>query len=1068
MLPQSYSTSLSQPLLIGLLTLFLGALLLVGCSKKVPESNSQVRSFEQLKTMFNNPPSGYRSAPLWVWNDDMTEGEIDTQLADFKEKGIGGVFVHPRPGLITPYISDRWNALFKHTTEKARALGMDVWIYDENSYPSGFAGGHVPAQMPESYNEGVGLIMTTASSFPEKLTKPYAVILRKEKDGYVDVTSDSLKEAGKKGDYLFFEKGYYEKAPWYGGYSYVDILHKGVTEKFLEITMKGYEAVAKEEFGKTVRGSFTDEPQVSFWGGIRWTPDLFSRFQERWGYDLKQHLPSLWSDVGDYQRVRHNYYTVMLDLFIERWAKPYYEYCEKNKLAFTGHYWEHAWPSPTLGPDNMAMYAWHQQPAIDVLMNQYSEKVDAQFGNVRSSKELISAANQMGRPRTLSETYGAAGWALRFEDMKRIADWQYVTGVNFVNQHLSYVTIKGARKRDHPQSFSYHEPWWHLYKYMGDYLGRMSLAISAGDQINKILVLEPTTTAWTSYALQGDHKAFGEFAQAFQDFVTMLEKQQVEYDLGSEKIIEQVGKVEKGKFVVGHRSYDLVVLPAQMDNLNSKTVDLLGSYLKDGGKLLAFCNPPSHVDGLASQTVSQMAHQWTDRWIHADSLFDGKTMGMLSSHDFSVNNVSSIGGILYHHRRQLVDGQVVLLTNTSLDQASSGTLQVKGASALLLNAFDGTVTPYPVTVNGEMASVAFNVPPAGSLLLYIGTKPGPAPAELPQPGELSQVAASGTMTVQRTSPNTLILDYCDLKLPNGKEIKDIYFYPAADTIFKSFGLPGNPWSRAVQYKSDILDKDHFPKGSGFEATFHLSVGKGTDRTGLRAVVERPALWQLVVNGTPVQPIPKEYWLDKDFGVYEIGKHIVQGNNNLTLVASQMTIHSELESIYVLGDFGLEKQAIGWKLVKASSMAPGSWAAQGLPLYPAGVAYTSLYDVEKNADKYVIRLPEWTGTVAEVQVNGKHAGIIGCQPYEADITDAIQSGKNEISVIVYGSLKNLLGPLHNHPSAGAAWPTQFEAGPQHQPPAAEYDGISYGMSGQFQLLRAGKGSGTILAGAPQKK
>ena len=60
----------------------------------------------------------------------------------------------------------------------------------------------------------------------------------------------------------------------------------------------------------------------------------------------------------------------------------------------------------------------------------------------------------------MSETYGAGGWDLTFFDQKRIADWEFALGVNFVNQHLSYVTIMGARKRDHPQSFSYHEPWW--------------------------------------------------------------------------------------------------------------------------------------------------------------------------------------------------------------------------------------------------------------------------------------------------------------------------------------------------------------------------------------------------------------------------------------------------------------------------------------------------------------------------------------------------------------------------------------------------------------------------------
>jgi hypothetical protein len=36
---------------------------------------------------------------------------------------------------------------------------MEVWLYDENFYPRGFAGGHVPAKMPESFNQGQGLAL---------------------------------------------------------------------------------------------------------------------------------------------------------------------------------------------------------------------------------------------------------------------------------------------------------------------------------------------------------------------------------------------------------------------------------------------------------------------------------------------------------------------------------------------------------------------------------------------------------------------------------------------------------------------------------------------------------------------------------------------------------------------------------------------------------------------------------------------------------------------------------------------------------------------------------------------
>jgi len=46
--------------------------------------------------------------------------------------------VHPRPGLLTEYLSDEWFHLFDYTVQKGKELGMKVWIYDENSYPSGF------------------------------------------------------------------------------------------------------------------------------------------------------------------------------------------------------------------------------------------------------------------------------------------------------------------------------------------------------------------------------------------------------------------------------------------------------------------------------------------------------------------------------------------------------------------------------------------------------------------------------------------------------------------------------------------------------------------------------------------------------------------------------------------------------------------------------------------------------------------------------------------------------------------------------------------------------------------
>ncbi len=109
----------------------------------------------ELRSQFAHPPRQYSSAPLWVWNDMLTEEEIIGTLRDLAGQNVKQVFVHPRPGLMTPYLSEQWFRLWKVALKEAERLDMNVWIYDENSYPSGFAGGFVPEVMPQSRGKGL-------------------------------------------------------------------------------------------------------------------------------------------------------------------------------------------------------------------------------------------------------------------------------------------------------------------------------------------------------------------------------------------------------------------------------------------------------------------------------------------------------------------------------------------------------------------------------------------------------------------------------------------------------------------------------------------------------------------------------------------------------------------------------------------------------------------------------------------------------------------------------------------------------------------------------------------------
>jgi hypothetical protein len=1016
------------------------------CRKEIT-NDVKINDFQSLKSEFNQPAREYGTVPFFVWNGEITREDINMYMTGFKNAGCGGVFIHPRPGLITEYLSDDWFELYQYTVGKGKELDMDVWIYDENSYPSGFAGGHVPYLMPESYNQGQGLRMTKFDVLPDTADK-YYLCLKDEGGSYRDITSSIPGEKGKNGKYLLFSKTFNGKSDWYGGFSYVDLLYPGVTEKFIDITMTGYEKYIGTEFGKTVPGTFTDEPQINSPGGIRWTPDLFDVFQKQWNYDLRTQLPSLYEKVGEWKKVRHNYTQTLLSLFIDRWAKPWYKYCEEKGLKFTGHYWEHEWPNMRPGGDNMAMYAWHHVPGIDMLFNQFNDSLaKAQFGNIRAVKELASVANQTGRSRTLSETFGGGGWDLTFTDMKRLGDWEYALGVNFMNQHLTYFTMAGARKYDYPPAFTYHEPWWNNYKYINDHYARLSMALSSGRQINDILILEPTTTAWLYDSYATKNNEVNQTGQSFQNFVTSLEKAQVEYDLGSENIIKDIGDVRKGYFVTGQCKYSRFVIPPMTENLDHSTFKLLRKFCSGGGKIIAFSRP-SLVDGSENKELTDFFKKESGKIIIMDKL----TPEIISEY-FKNNEIEFLrteGGMIFHHRRELSDGQVLFIANSSLREQSTGSISVKGADAIELNTLTGKMNRYENSQDGDRISMSFTIPPAGSLLLFISDIRMEGYPAAGKPKTMVQVPTASPVTVIKNEENALMIDFCDVQFGN-ELFTDLHTCTAADKIFKYHGFRnGNPWNTSVQFKRNIVDRDTFRTGSGFTATYNFMVKGNFDFNSFKAVVERPHLWTVSVNGNEVKPEEGKWWLDRSFAVFNIGNLVKTGNNTITLLTSPMKIHAEVEPVYITGDFTVEPAPKGW-IIKAppAKYALGTWREQGLPFYPWSITYSKDFRIDEPRGKYAVDLDSWAGTIAEVTVNGQAATVIAFPPYTTDVTSLIKPGINKIDVKVTGSLKNLLGPHHKNPAPGLASPGHWKNIAAY-PAGIDYQMYDYGLFEDFVL------------------
>lgn len=949
--------------------------------KKEVAYETRINNYNELVTHFSNPGSEFRPAPLWVWHEEVTREVVDLNLREFKDKGFGGLFIHPRYGLTTQYLSNDWYDMVAYTLEVAEELGLYVWLYDENSYPSGFAGGLVPHKMPDSYKHGQALRihkMDVLEIDPDIRYKHFFEVLG---DGQMIEFDDPADRAGEGGDFILFEIVQYQASKWTAGYPYVDLLYPGVAQTFLDVAMSGYKERFGEHLGNLIPGIFTDEPNINPPGGhtaVRWTPDLYEVFEEQWGYKLQDNLLSLFEPVGDWRRVRHNYYQTLLHMFIDRWAKPWYEFTEEHQLKWTGHYWEHGWPNPTHGADNMAMYAWKQVPGIDLLFNtMYTDERHWQFGNTRNVKEARSVANQTDRARVLCEIYGGSGW-----------------------------------------------------------------------QNNPVLFLEPTTSAWMYFSTYSNESFFGEIAHEFNDLLDQLEQYKIHYDLGSEKIIKHFGRVENTRFVIGRAEYDLVVLPFGTENLDRATVDLLEQYLENGGRVISLRTIPDRIDGRESDQIVRLMNRFEDHWVHYPHFSEQDILPLFQNETIRFSESSMSSRWFLHHVRELDDGKLVFLVNSSPDEMMEGYFETDGNMVIRLDPFTGEQSQYPHSFDGGTLQTTFSVHPAGSLMLFIPDDEIAVPAykEIP---DANIVADASESEVNAVLPNMLTLDYGELFL-DGHSRGQKYFYAAGDLAWQHHGYPDNPWASGIQFKTELVDADTFAINTGFEFVYDFVLDNNVDMSSIMAVSERPDIFRLSINDISLSPVENAWFLDRDFAVFEIGEHLKAGTNYIRLTVSPMSMFAELQPVYLLGNFSLESAGSGWNIVPHEPLSIGSWKEMGYPFYYDQVVYSKLATFDRIPERAVVQLGEWEGTVAEVLVNNQPAGIIQRPPYQADITDWLVTGENKVEVSVYGSKKNLMGPHHQY-YIGFIRPSNFRFGPERQPPGEQYHLFDYGLMEDFQIM-----------------
>ena len=101
------------------------------------------------REQFKNPSEEYSIAPFWFLNSDLNDDELVRQLTEMKEKGVDRVILHSRKGVEVGYLSEEWFRKIGVILDACEKLGMTALIYDEDNWPSGYAGGRITEENPD-------------------------------------------------------------------------------------------------------------------------------------------------------------------------------------------------------------------------------------------------------------------------------------------------------------------------------------------------------------------------------------------------------------------------------------------------------------------------------------------------------------------------------------------------------------------------------------------------------------------------------------------------------------------------------------------------------------------------------------------------------------------------------------------------------------------------------------------------------------------------------------------------------------------------------------------------------
>ena len=639
----------------------------------------------------------------------------------------------------------------------------------------------------------------------------------------------------------------------------------------------------------------------------------------------------------------------------------------------------------------MPFYQYEHIPGMDYL--------GRGIANDLAPKQLGSVCAQLGKKKVLSEMFACCGWDVSPIELKKIAQLQYSGGVNLMCQHLYAYSERGQRKRDYPAHYSEQLPWQEKLADFNRFFNNLGYILSLGSECVNTLVVHPIHSAYLKYKRAEDYGSIAELERKTAQLSDLLSQNQIAYHYGDESMMADIASVDGAKIKVGLCEYEYVVIP-YCQTLDGTTVKLLKEYINNGGKVFVYDTAPDRIDG----RVADMS------WLQSNVDFEQLKAAQPAKIVCGGTNASGLRLTV----RDTEYGKIYYIANITDNVYKDCTLTAGGCRAVYSLNMDALEKAVAHGKTGADCEALFTLEAGGTAIFVQDDSAAMDPAPLRAPGEAIKL---DNFTFEKQPINALTLDNAQVSFDGINYESSRPIVAVKDMLFRR------------RYKGELflkytftVDKKPLTLRAAFEPMNYKSITVNGKEIKL---VNRPFLDKCFKSAginSMIHEVENEIVVSLDYFQRDYVYHVLYGGFSESL-RNCLYFDTEIESIYLYGEFAVKTEAEKFKNDARSSVVyDGSFSIteqkkeiditdvvkDGYPFFAGSLCVSAVYNYKPGMPTELYLNGRYA--VCDVEVNGKSAGTLMFDTH-TDLSGLLKKGENKITLTLYNSNRNLLGPHH---------------------------------------------------------